>query len=92
MISKELLKKLGFEWVGNDDPRMARYELDLDCMDTIHLKYYPDRSDFIYDVEGLPDIRMNIFNDVQLELYIKTMIEFSMICGEMLYLYQLASV
>jgi hypothetical protein len=84
MISKELLRKLGFKWVGNDDPRMARYELDLDCMDENHLYYYPDREDFIYDASRLPDIRMNIFNDVQLELYIKTMIEFSMICGEML--------
>lgn len=84
MISKELLKKLGFEWHEAIYPRESHYYFNIDCMDTIHLKYYPDRSDFIYDVEGLPDIRMNIFNDVQLELYIKTMIEFSMICGEML--------
>ena len=84
MISKELLKKLGFQWVANIDARVARYELDLDCMDKTHLYYYPDREDFIYDAAGLPDIRMNILNDIQLEMHIKTIIDFSMICGEML--------
>jgi hypothetical protein len=84
MISKELLKKIGFEWVANSDARVSRYELDLDCMDEKHLYYYPDREDFIYSAEVLPDIRMNILNDIQLEMYIKTMIEFSSICGEML--------
>jgi hypothetical protein len=80
MISKELLQKLGFVWFQDT----TRYELDLDCMDKTHLYYYPGREDFIYDAAGLPDIRMNILNDIQLEMYIKTMIEFSAICGEML--------
>jgi hypothetical protein len=84
MISKELLEKIGFVWVANSDARVARYELDLDCMDKTHLYYYPDREDFIYDATGLPGIRTNILNDIQLEMYIKTMIEFSSICGEML--------
>lgn len=84
MISRELLRKLGFEWVANGDERMDRYELALDCMDEKYLYYYLNREDFIYSVSGLPDIRMNILNDIQLELYIKTMLEFSMICGEIL--------
>jgi hypothetical protein len=84
MISKELVKKLGFEWHQAVTRRESHYYFDIDCMDAIHLKYYPDRNDFIYSAEGLPDIRMNILNDYQLELYIKTMIDFSSICGQIL--------